>query len=199
MTLRKIKNISFLSSVAVHLIIVLILYFIHFSVEPEESEYVLMGFGTFGRGTVTKVVKKTSKAKKEKITLPKVKHVDNTNNVVPKKKKEKKKKEEEKTNNNTNEGNYGFRIDFGGKGIRKIYSYQLPAYPPGVHKEIDVKLKFSILPDGTVANIIPLIKADTRLEMAAINSLRQWRFEPIPEGKKKVVQWVTIVFPYRLK
>ncbi len=196
MTLRKIKNISFLSSIAVHLIIVIILYLINFSVGTEESEYVLMGFGTFGKGSVAKIIKKP-KAKKEKVTLPKVKNIDNTNNVTAKKKKEKKKKEEKQTN--TNEGNYGFKIDFGGKGIRKIYSYELPSYPQGVHKEIDVKLRFGILPDGTVSNIIPLIKADTRLEMAAINSLRQWRFEPIPSGKKKIVQWVTIVFPYRLK
>ena len=68
--------------------------------------------------------------------------------------------------------------------MRKIYSYSLPSYPEGVSKEIDVKLKFTILPDGTVGKILPLIKADTRLELAAINSLRQWRFEPLPENRK---------------
>ncbi len=199
MNLRKIKNISLLSSVAIHLIIAFILYLVNFSVDTQETDYVLMGFGTFGKGSTAKIVKRKSLARKEKVSLPKIKNVDKSSNSVVSKKKKERKKQKEETVQNNNEGNYGFKIDFGGKGIRKIYSYELPSYPPGVHKEIDVKLKFSILPDGTVSTIIPLIKADTRLETAAINSLRLWRFEPIPKGKKQVVQWVTIVFPYRLK
>ncbi len=200
MNLRKIKNISFFSSVAVHILVLLILYVVSFPVNTEETDYVLMGFGSFGKGSSINRIIKSKKAvkQKSKVSLPKVKNVKKSDVAIPKKKEKKKKKPEEETTN-TNEGNYGFKIDFGGKGIRKIYSYELPSYPPGVHKEIDVKLRFSILPDGTVANIIPLIKADTQLEMAAINSLKMWRFEPIPKGKKKTVQWVTIVFPYRLK
>ena len=64
-------------------------------------------------------------------------------------------------------------------GTRKIYSYLIPAYPEGVNKEIDIRLKFTIKPDGTVGSIFLLTKADTRLENAAINSLWQWRFELI--------------------
>ncbi|MCH8326755.1 MAG: hypothetical protein IIB83_09410 [Bacteroidetes bacterium] len=48
-------------------------------------------------------------------------------------------------------------------------------------------------------NIFPLIKADTRLEDAAIKSLRQWRFEPLVSGQSEVVQTAVINFPYRLK
>jgi protein TonB len=97
------------------------------------------------------------------------------------------------------EGSFGFDIDWGGRGTRKIYSYILPAYPEGVNKEIDIRLKFSILPDGTVGTILPLTKADTRLENAAINSLRQWRFEALAPGQKQVEQAAVIVFPYRLQ
>jgi protein TonB len=97
------------------------------------------------------------------------------------------------------EGGFGFEIDFGGKGTRKIYSYNLPEYPEGVSKEIDVKLRFTILPDGTVGKIFPLIKADARLELASINSLRQWRFEPLPRNAKQIEQTVVIIFPYRLQ
>lgn len=93
----------------------------------------------------------------------------------------------------------GYDIFWGGKGNRKIYSYSLPRYPEGVSKEIDLKLKFTILPDGTVGTIIPLMKADTRLENSAINSLRQWRFEPLPPGQKQLEQTAVIVFPYRLR
>jgi hypothetical protein len=96
-------------------------------------------------------------------------------------------------------GGFGYGIDWGGKGTRKIYSYVLPAYPPGVDKEINIKLRFSILSDGTVGNIIPLTKADTKLEDAAINSLRQWRFEALSPSQQNIEQIAVIVFPYRLR
>jgi outer membrane biosynthesis protein TonB len=96
-------------------------------------------------------------------------------------------------------GSFGYDIDWGGKGKRQIYSYDIPAYPEGVQKEIDIRLKFTILPDGTVGTILPLTKADTKLENAAINSLRQWRFEPLSTGQKQLEQTAVIVFPYRLQ
>jgi len=104
-----------------------------------------------------------------------------------------------KGNESEGEGSFGFDIDWGGKGTRKIYSYILPKYPEGVKKEINVKLQFTILPDGTVGTIIPKMKADTRLENAAINSLRQWRFEALNPNQKQVEQTAIIVFPYRLQ
>jgi protein TonB len=96
-------------------------------------------------------------------------------------------------------GGFGYGIDWGGRGNRKIYNYILPAYPDGVNKEIDIKLSFTILPDGTVGQIRPLTKADTRLEDAAINSLRQWRFEALSPQMKQTEQAAVIVFPYRLR
>lgn len=97
------------------------------------------------------------------------------------------------------DGNFGFEIDFGGKGVRNIYSYSLPDYPEGVSKEIDVKLRFTILPDGTVGKIIPLIVGDAILSTASINSLRKWRFEPLNSNQKQIEQTAIIVFPYRLQ
>jgi outer membrane biosynthesis protein TonB len=105
----------------------------------------------------------------------------------------------EEGNNSSAEGNFGFDIDWGGKGTRKIYSFILPQYPEGVKKEVNIKLQFTILPDGTVGTIIPKMKADTRLENAAINSLRQWRFEALSSNQKQVEQNAVIVFPYRLQ
>jgi len=99
----------------------------------------------------------------------------------------------------SDEGSLGFDINWGGKGMRKIYSYTLPQYPDGVKKEVDIKLQFTILPDGTIGTIIPKIKADTKLENAAINSLRQWRFEALDASQKQAEQTAIIVFPYRLQ
>ncbi len=200
MLFRRVKNTSFLLSLVIHLMAIVILYFINFPVRLSETEFVTVGFGTFGKASKVQTTFKKVK-KKEKVKLPEIKHPDKNSPVIAKNKKKKKnkKKQEKLTEQQQLFGNYGFQIDFGGKGIRKIYSYQLPAYPAGVNKNIDIKLRFSILPDGTVSNIFPLIKADTRLEMAAINSLRQWRFEPIPRGEKQVVQTAIIVFPYRVQ
>ena len=97
------------------------------------------------------------------------------------------------------EGSFGFDINWGGKGTRKIYSWPLPKYPEGVQKEINIRLQFTILPDGSVGSIIPKTKADTKLENAAINALRQWRFEPLSQNQKQVEQTAVIVFPYRLQ
>ncbi len=154
-----------------------------------------------------------SKEVKE-VELPKAKNTSEENVVKP----ADKEKEETKTvktetkektdskvttvgqgNKAEGEGSFGFDIDWGGQGTRKIYSYILPSYPEGVNKEIDIRLRFSILPDGTVGNILPLTKADTRLENAAINSLRQWRFEALAPGQKQTEQAAVIVFPYRLQ
>jgi len=107
-------------------------------------------------------------------------------------------KTSEEGNNNV-DGNFGFDIDWGGKGTRKIYSFILPQYPEGVKKEVNIKLQFTILPDGTVGTIIPKMKADTKLENAAINSLRQWRFEALSSNQRQVEQTAVIVFPYRLQ
>ncbi len=92
----------------------------------------------------------------------------------------------------------GFGINWGGR-IRKIYNYRIPDYPSGVAKEIDVKLRFSILPDGSVARITILQKVDSKLEQVATDALRLWRFEPLPGNSQQVTQIATITFPFRLK
>jgi protein TonB len=150
----------------------------------------------------------------KEVELPVAKNTSKDNNVTPSEKSKDKSvtnstENKDKTNSNVTtsgqgnladgEGSFGFDIDWGGKGTRKIYSYTLPAYPEGVYKEIDIRLRFTILPDGTVGNILPLIKADTRLENLAINSLRQWRFEALGPMQKKVEQVAVIVFPFRLQ
>ena len=102
-------------------------------------------------------------------------------------------------NQSEGEGSFGFDIDWGGKGKRQIWSYPLPKYPAGVYKEIDIKIMFKIKPDGSVGSARLLTKADTKLENAALNSLRQWRFEPLSASQKQMEQTAVIVFPYRLQ
>lgn len=158
-------------------------------------------------------VTETKSKEVKEVELPKAKNTEKENVIVPaskdkeikKETKQENNKQENSTTSNTGQGNlakgegsFGFDIQWGGSGTRKIYSYTLPDYPEGVNKEIDIKLKFTIKPDGTVGSIFLLSKADTRLENAAINSLWQWRFEPLSSTQQKVDQSAIIVFPYRL-
>lgn len=94
---------------------------------------------------------------------------------------------------------FGYDIDWGGGGRRRIYSYQIPDYPSGANKELDIKIRFTILPDGSVGRIFLLSKGDTRMENSAVNSLRQWRFEPLRSQQPQVEQSAVIVFPFRLQ
>jgi len=150
----------------------------------------------------------------KEVKLPKAESTSEDNTITPADKnkkitKESKVETKEKTNSNITtpgkgnkaegKGSFGVDIDWGGSGQRKIYSYVIPAYPEGVEKEIDIRLRFSILPDGTVGTILPLTKADTRLEDLAINSLRQWRFEPLDPSRNQSEQSAIIVFPFRLQ
>jgi outer membrane biosynthesis protein TonB len=161
-----------------------------------------------------KTVTENKSKEVKKVELPKAKNTETENVVVPATKdnevknetKQENIKQENSNASNTGQGNqskgegsFGFDIQWGGSGTRKIYSYTLPSYPEGVNKEIDIKLKFTIKPDGTVGSIFLLSKADTRLENAAINSLWQWRFEPLSSSVQQTDQSAVIVFPYRLQ
>ncbi len=150
----------------------------------------------------------------KEVQLPVAKNTQDENVVKPAER-DKEQKKETKTETQTQtktdvattgqgnlaqgEGSFGFDIEWGGMGTRKIYSYSLPSYPDGVNKEIDIRLRFTIKPDGTVGSILLLTKADTRLENAAINSLWQWRFEPLSPTQPQNEQTAVIVFPYRLR
>lgn len=182
-----------------------------FDVGATEPEYLTVGFGTFGGSTLPGATKKKSpptkkerkKEEKKDVAVPKVKNADDNNSVssvkAAKAKENKEKIPEEKFEDPFGGQGFGIQFDWGGQGMRKLYNYYIPQYPAGVNKEVDLKLRFTIFPDGTVGRIIPLRKVDSRLETAAISSLRQWKFEPLPSDKKREDQIVTIIFPFRLK
>ncbi len=73
----------------------------------------------------------------------------------------------------------GIDIEWGGGGNRIVLSRVLPTYPRGYNVSGRVRLRFTVLPDGTVGSIIPIQRSDPVLERAAIEALRQWRFNPL--------------------
>ncbi|GJQ61909.1 MAG: hypothetical protein SCALA702_09620 [Melioribacteraceae bacterium] len=199
---------SYAISIGVHALGLVLMMFWSFDIGATETEYLTVGFGTFGNSNVPGTNKKTRKAEKKErkapkkdVAVPKVKNSDD--NSVSSSSSSRDKKDEKLTQEKFEDPfggqGFGIQLDWGGMGIRKIYNYYIPQYPPGVNKEVDLKLRFTIFPDGTVGRIIPLIKVDSRLENTAISSLRKWKFEPLTGNKKKVDQTVTIIFPFRLR
>jgi hypothetical protein len=73
----------------------------------------------------------------------------------------------------------GFGIDWGGGGNRIVLNKVLPQYPAGVNKNAQIKVKFNVMPDGRVGGMMPTQKGDPRMEQAALNALRMWRFNAI--------------------
>lgn len=82
---------------------------------------------------------------------------------------------------------------------RTIVSKVLPKYPPGHQKEIVVRVRLTVLPNGLVGELIPLQKGDPTLEELTVKALSQWRFSPLPPDLPQLPQEGRITFIYRLK
>jgi TonB family protein len=93
----------------------------------------------------------------------------------------------------------GYSIDWGGTGSRRLLSGRLPKYPEGTTKEMPVSLQFTVLPDGSVVGVIPLLRSDELLENAAITALRTWRFDPLPQEIEQKSQIGKITFLFKLE
>jgi TonB family protein len=85
-----------------------------------------------------------------------------------------------------------------GPASRREVLYK-PTWLPEVHidVEVDIRLKFWVLPDGTVGEVIPLQRGDVRLERAAIEYLKNWRFTPVASDTPKA--WGIIPIKYKLQ
>jgi TonB family protein len=62
--------------------------------------------------------------------------------------------------------------------------------------EVTIRLKFWVLPDGTVADVVPLQRGDVRLERAAIEYLKNWRFTPVPRDQPQVWGILPITYTF---
>ena len=74
-----------------------------------------------------------------------------------------------------------------------------PANLPRVNieREVTIRLKFWVLADGTVGEVVPLQRGDVRLERAAIEYLKGWRFTQATPGSPMV--WGIIPITYKLQ
>lgn len=76
-------------------------------------------------------------------------------------------------------------IDWGGGGNRVVLVKKKPPFPSGA-QPATIRIQFRVRPNGTVGRMMPLQKADPRLEQAAMDALRLWKFNPIPGSAEMV-------------
>ncbi len=79
---------------------------------------------------------------------------------------------------------------------RSILNEVIPDYPEGLDRNATVAIEFNVYPNGRVGDLIIVKKDEPILEELSLNSLSQWRFNPIPQN---VVQKGKITFIYRIK
>jgi TonB family protein len=82
---------------------------------------------------------------------------------------------------------------------RTILKKVVPQYPEGLQKEAVVRIRFTVLPNGLVGEMVPLLKSDPTLERISLEALRQWRFNPLDENDEQVTQQGIITFRYVLR
>ncbi len=88
---------------------------------------------------------------------------------------------------------YGYSLQWGSGGNRIVLHKELPEYPPGVRTAAQIRLRFTVKPDGSIGMIIPLQKGDPALEQAAMRALRRWKFNPL-DSNITMVGIITFTF-----
>jgi TonB family protein len=91
-----------------------------------------------------------------------------------------------------------FKIE-GEAAQRSIISKVVPEYPKGLHKEAIVRIQFTVLPNGLIGEMIPILKGDAALEKLTLDAFRQWRFNPLPQDVPQEPQKGVVTFRYLLK
>ncbi len=102
------------------------------------------------------------------------------------------------TSGGSEKANRLFKIE-GEASKRRVLSKVIPAYPKGYHGEGIIKLRFHVLPNGLVTDIVPILKGDAVLERVTIDAFQQWRFDSIPENQSQKTVTGMITFRYIIK
>lgn len=87
----------------------------------------------------------------------------------------------------------GYGLEWGGGGNRVVLYKELPKYPAGVNTSVQIKIRFSVLPNGSVGIAMPMQKGEPALERAALEALRRWQFNPTNDGKE-MIGFITFTF-----
>jgi TonB family protein len=90
-----------------------------------------------------------------------------------------------------------FSLEWEGDIVRAPLQQPLPNYNEEVEAVISVR--FQVMPNGTVNEIVPLHKMSPSLEKEVLSTIRSWRFARLPSGVPQDPQWGTITFRFVLR
>ena len=82
---------------------------------------------------------------------------------------------------------------------RSILKKVIPQYPEGLQKEAVVKIRFIVLPDGSIGRTIPVQKGDPVLDEITLRAFRQWKFNPLASSAAQRNAEGIITFKYQLE
>jgi len=83
--------------------------------------------------------------------------------------------------------------------VRDILYDPLPQYPEGLDKEARIRIKITVLPNGTIGDLIPLQKANVTLESVTMKTLKLWRLSPLKPTDPQMNQTAVISFRFVLQ
>jgi TonB family protein len=92
-----------------------------------------------------------------------------------------------------------YALEWTGNVTRKKVTGDLPEYPAGVNVDAVIRLRATVFPDGTIRSVQPVQRGNPRLEEAALQSVRYWRFEPLGRNQPQVEQDCFITFHFTLQ
>ncbi|TAK60366.1 MAG: TonB family protein [Bacteroidetes bacterium] len=222
---RRRKIISAACSIGIHLLLLLLAMLIT-TWNPKQERLIELDWGGIGGGSGNNPMFAPEKepdaatpkpeAEKVKIETPKMTSSSEVSLPVPKKKVKEtstvttdrvltsKSKSRKRSGSGGGSGggigkSTGYSIDWGGATSRKLLSGEIPVYPEGTNKELPVLMQFSVLPDGSVMNVIPVKKSDELLEREAMRALKTWRFDPLPVQYDQKTQVGKVTFVFKLE
>jgi TonB family protein len=91
-----------------------------------------------------------------------------------------------------------YQIAWGGLA-RALVAGDRPEFPGGVQHGGTVKIRITVDPSGNVMSMVPVEKADSRLEEAAMAAIRTWRFSTLAKNYPQVDQQATATFVFKLE
>jgi|GEM_PF-6777982 len=83
--------------------------------------------------------------------------------------------------------------------VRDVLYDPLPKYPEGLDQEAVIRIRITVLPNGTVGDLIPLQKADATLESVTMKTLKRWKLSPLKASDPQLNQTAIISFRFVLQ
>ena len=91
-----------------------------------------------------------------------------------------------------------YRIEWNGVD-RSLLTGDRPQFPAGVRQSGTVKIRITVDPSGNVLSMIPVQKADSRFDEAAMAAIRTWRFSRLSGNYPQLNQSAVATFVFKLE